>query len=306
MRILVTGSAGFIGGHLARRLALLPEVELWTLDRRELEIPGANAIIGDLSELDLCEALPDLDLIYHLAAQPSARVSHEAIDEELRDNVVAPLRLLELCRNRGVPRVVFASSMGVYGNTEGEAREDAVLRPTSTYGAHKLLVEKYLEVYRQFGIRSTVLRLFNVYGPEQNMRDLKQGMVSVYLRYVSDGTEVPVTGSLDRFRDFVYVDDVVEAFLLSMREPGMCDRTFNVGSGESTTVRELIQMIGAAWGHPEPEYPIKVVEGHPGDILGNVASIDRITEFGWKAAVPLAEGLQRFVDWAKDSAEIAD
>jgi UDP-glucose 4-epimerase len=305
MRILVTGSAGFIGGHLARRLALLPDVELWTLDRREMPIAGANAIIGDLAELDLGEELPEFDLVYHLAAQASARLSHEAIDEELRDNVVAPLRLLEFCRSRGVSRVVFASSMGVYGSTEGEVREDAVPRPTSIYGAHKLVVEKYLEVYRQFGIRSTVLRLFNVYGPEQNMRNLKQGMVSIYLQYVMDGAEVPVTGSLDRFRDFVYVDDVVEAFLLSMREPGMSDRTFNVGSGKSTTVRELIRLIGVAWGHPEPEYPVREVEGHAGDILGNVASIDQIADFGWKAAVPLAEGLKRFADWAKDSAEVA-
>ena len=306
MRVLVTGSSGFIGRHLARRLALLPEVELWTLDRREPPIPGANNITGDLAEVDLGKELPDLDLIYHLAAQTSARVSHEAIDEELRDNVVAPLRLLEFCRRQEVSRVVFASSMGVYGNTEGRVREDAVPCPTSIYGAHKLLVEKYLEVYRQFGIRSTVLRLFNVYGPEQDMRNLKQGMVSIYLRYVMDGAEVPVTGSLDRFRDFVYVDDAVEALLLAMREPGMCDRTFNVGSGQSTTVRELIRLIGAAWGYPEPEYPVRVVEGHAGDLLGNVASIDQITGFGWKPAFPLAEGLKRFVDWAKGSVENAD
>jgi UDP-glucose 4-epimerase len=306
MRILVTGAAGFIGKHLARRLTLLPEVELWTLDRREVPIPGANAIVGDLAELDLGKELPDLDLIYHLSAQTSARVSHEAIDEELRDNVVAPLRLLEFCRNREVPRIVFASSMGVYGNTEGRVREEAVPCPTSIYGAHKLLVEKYLEVYRQFGVRSTVLRLFNVYGPEQSMHNLKQGMVSIYLRYVMDGVEVPVTGSLDRFRDFIYIDDVVEAFLLAMREPNMYDRTFNVGSGKSTTVRDLIRLIGVAWGHPEPDYPVRVVEGHAGDVLGNVASIDKIVDFGWESAVPLAEGLKRFVDWAKDSGKIED
>jgi UDP-glucose 4-epimerase len=279
-----------------------------SIDRKSRPpLPGEEFVCGDLTDPGLYERLSPAKVVYHLAAQSSARVSLETPFEELRDNIVATVRLLEHCRETKVQKVVFTSSMGVYGEAaDGESlSEDSPLRPTSLYGADKLAAEAYLRVYQQFGLAFTIFRLFNVYGPYQDMDNLKQGMVSIYLRYIHDGVEVPVTGALTRYRDFVFVYDVIDALELALREPATDNETFNVGTGHRTTVRELIDMVAAQYGYAPGTYPVRVVGTHAGDVAGSVASIAKLALLGWSPRYGLTAGLGEMVGWLRRPGPVA-
>ena len=300
--VLVTGSAGFIAAHLLRRLHGAGGFALASVDRRPRNpLPGETFVRGDLSEPGTLDQLPPADVVCHLAGQTSARRSQEEPFKEVRDNIVGVLRVLAFARRCGARHVVFTSSMGVYGEgSDGTPlAETATTTPASVYGADKLAGEHYCRIFAREGMSLTVLRLFNVYGPGQDMDNLVQGMASIYLRYVSRGEEVPVTGSLDRFRDFVYVDDVVDALVLVLRDPVAAHGVFNVGTGVRTSVRELIDVIAAEYGHPPGRYPARDIGAHSGDVFGNVAAIDKLMRLGWRPRHSLQEGIAKMAAWLK-------
>ena len=301
--VLITGSAGFIGGRLVRRLVDSAHGVVASVDRESREaLEGETFIQADLSDPATYAHLPtDITVIYHLAAQSSARVSHEQLIREVGDNIMATLRLLEFARKTGVKKVVFASSMAVYGDGEakGGFSETDPLRPTSNYGVHKIAAEQYLDLYRQFGLKYTSLRLFNVYGPGQDPGDLKHGLVGIYLHYIDSDLKLPITGSLDRYRDFVYVDDVVDAFMLAGSDRETDNQVFNVATGVRTTVRELIDLLSAEYGFAAGTYPVTRAEGHPGDIFGNAGATGKLEALGWEARYDLTAGIQRTVDWLR-------
>jgi UDP-glucose 4-epimerase len=140
--------------------------------------------------------------------------------------------------------------------------------------------------------------MFNVYGPGQNLANLRQGMASIYLAYLLQGQEVPVTGSLERFRDFVYIDDVIEAWMTVLQRPATASPVYNIGSGQPTTVRDLLGLLIAACGLP-PEHPVRQLTAPPGDQFGLYADARRAAaELGWTARTPLSEGLRRMAAWA--------
>ena len=132
-----------------------------------------------------------------------------------------------------------------------------------------------------------------------DMDNLKQGMVSIYLRYIHDGVEVPVTGALTRYRDFVFVHDVIDALQLALGEPATDNETFNVGTGRRTTVRELIDIVAAQYGHGPGTYPVREVGAHAGDVAGSVASIAKLASLGWGPRYGLAAGVGEMVGWLK-------
>lgn len=307
-RYLITGGAGFIGGALARALAArgaritvldLPQkIEKTSLD------PAFKVVAGDVAERATWEAAAGhgpFDAVLHLAAQTSARVSHERPEEDVDTNAKGTLLAADWCRRQGIERLLYASSMAVYGQPETlPVSEDAPPAPVSNYGVSKLAGEHYL---RAAGLPCTTFRLFNVYGPGQDMENLKQGMVSIYLAYVLAGEKVPVTGSLERFRDFIYIDDVVDAWLrvLDGPPPGRPARgTYNLGSGVKTTVRQLLDVIIAACGHDPDGYPVEDVGGHPGDPWGTVSDSRRFAEdFDWRPRIDLDRGVGAMVDWLR-------
>jgi UDP-glucose 4-epimerase len=309
-RYLITGGAGFIGGRLARRLiAEGHSISILDLPKKLKDSPvpaNAEIIAGDISQAQTFAALNgSFDAVIHLAAQTSARVSHEEPERDLDTNARGTLLLARWCVSNNVPRLLYGSSMGIYGNPlRLPVRETDTPMPVSFYGVTKLAGEHYLQAHVPLGLQPTIFRMFNVYGPGQDMANLKQGMVSVYLAYIHEAKSVPVTGSLERFRDFIYIDDVIDAFMLALHpkhDKRSHGEIYNVGSGVTHTVRQVLDLLIEAYGRDPKTYPVKEVEGHAGDIFGMHSDSTKLQKaFAWIPKVTLRQGIERMVTWLRE------
>lgn len=305
---LVTGGAGFIGSHLARRLV----AEGWRVHVVDNLSTGSRDNVPDgtvFRELDLSReesmaGLPDepIDAVFHLAAQSSGEISFDDPAYDLRANCLSTLLLLDWCARRGTERFMYTSSMSVYGDGGEQAVAESVPpAPKSHYGVGKMASERYCAIYgAQRGLATTSLRLFNVYGPGQNLANLRQGMVSIYLAYLLQSKTLPVKGSPERYRDFVFIEDVVDAYMACLDEPASHGKAFNVAFGRRTLVRELVRALLEAMGLDPDTYPVEYAGSTPGDTFGIFADVSAIAaDVGWRPKVPLEDGLERMVAWAR-------
>jgi len=306
-KALVTGGAGFIGSHLAKRLLK----EKWQVDvmdnlstgYKENVPSGVNFKSVDLSKDNFVKELPNkkYDVVFHLAAQSSGEISFDDPEYDLKTNCLSTVQLLDWCLKKGIKRFIYTSSMSIYGDQKVQpVKETTAPLPKSFYGIGKLASEKYLRVYEKLGVHSTSLRLFNVYGPGQNMENLRQGMVSIYMAYIVKGQPVLVKGSPKRFRDIVYIDDVIEAYMKCWNNPKTFGKVYNVATGKKTTVKELLKAELKAFGYNPAKYPVKFKGSTPGDTFGIYAEVSAIKkDTGWKPKVNLREGLKRMSAWAR-------
>ena len=306
-RYLLTGGAGFIGAAVARAL-LADGHRVVIVDNLSTggaaNVPaGAEFVEGAVQDDALYPKLPQgpYEAVYHIAGQSSGEISFDDPVYDLQTNAQSTLLLLKFALKSGCRRLLYASTMSVYGDQpDRPVAEDAACRPKSFYGVGKLASEHYLRIYEQYGVRSTALRLFNVYGPGQNMANLRQGMVSIYLAQALKDRAIHVKGAPDRFRDFVFIDDVVAAFRACEGLKAAHGKTFNVCSGRKTTVRELLELL-----LPCLPFPVSTrFEGEtPGDmfgIRGDTAALRAAA--GWEARTPLPDGLRAMTAWALDAA----
>ena len=298
---LVTGVAGFIGSHLAGSLLQRGHrvigVDDLSAGKRENVPAGVEFIAADLTSTDALSSLPGtVDAIAHLAGQSSGEMSFDNPVGDLERNTVSTLNLLRYARDSGARRIVAASSMSIYGDVaDVPTTESTVARPKSCYGIGKLAAEQYLHVFRN-EVPYTAMRMFNVYGPGQNLDNLRQGMVSIYVAMALRSGVIEVRGGLDRFRDFVHVDDVVAAWMAALCEKEPVNDVVNVATGVRTTVRELLDIIV----EQVPGTQVREAEGTPGDQLGIYADTSRARgALGWEPCVTLRDGVAGFVEWAR-------
>lgn len=296
MNYIVTGGAGFIGSRLAGALIERGH-EVTVVDDlstgKESNVPeGARFEEGDLSSPEIYKSLPKAtDGILHLAGQSSGEISFEDPVRDLERNTVSTLRLLKYAREAKCQRFIYASSMSVYGDTKGQpGREDSPCNPQSCYGIGKLASEHYVKMLSG-SMKYTIWRMFNVYGPGQDLSNLKQGMVSIYLAQALRSQEIIVKGSKKRYRDFIYIDDVITAWTSSLDSSLFENKILNLGTGTKTTVEDLLRLIISITG----ERAIRVEGGTEGDQHGIVACPERLcasiqdTEF-----TSLSHGLRLF------------
>jgi UDP-glucose 4-epimerase len=305
-RVLVTGGAGFIGSHLARSLL----ADGWDVEiaddlstGSELNLPDAPLHRVDLGRPEALAALPQhgFDAIAHLAGQSSGEKS---FDDPVRDfdaNARSTLLLAEWALRHDVPVFVHASSMGVYGQPDAApVAEDAPLRALSWYGASKRAAEGALEIAAGQGMRTVSLRMFSIYGPGQDLREMRQGIVSIFLAMLLRGEEVVVHGPLERVRDFVFVEDCVAAWRAALERED-ARGPINVGTGIGTTVGELVAQLVDVVGLPA-EHPVRSHGTTPGDQTALFADTARARELlGFEARTPLRDGLEAMLAWARDA-----
>ncbi len=315
MKALVTGGAGFIGSHLAARL-LKEGWEVIAVDNlssgHERNVPpGVTFKWMDLTHEDSIAALPKsgIDAVFHLASHVGQELSFENPMYDLKANALSTMLLLRWCVDTKISKFIFASTMNVYGDPETlPVTEETPLRPPSPYSVGKIASEYLCKIYQGFGLHTTCLRLFNVYGPKQDMKNMKQGMVSIFMSYVARNKPIHVRGSKDRFRDFIFVDDVVDAFYRSL-SPEASGKLYNVSTGKKTHVSMLLESIVESFGHSPTQYPITFGEGTPRDQFGLYGDNSRLKrDLGWEPKIGLKEGLKVMADWVKtlDASHLPD
>ena len=302
MKILVSGVAGFIGSHVASRF--LKEgyevIGVDDLSSGKIEnIPeGVQFIKADLANKADVNNLPGgCQCILHLAGQSSGEISFDDPVLDLERNTVSTLNLIQYGIKNSCDRIVYASSMSVYGEVDDYASsENLHPEPLSCYGVGKLASEGYLKVY-QNKLPYVVLRMFNVYGPGQDLNNLRQGMVSIFLAQALKMGKIKVKGNLNRYRDFIYIDDVVEVWFRSAIELSAKNHILNVGTGVKTTIGELLEKICNSVDGSE----FFVQGSTPGDQNGIFADNSKIKNIlGINSFTSLDNALPNFVRWAKN------
>jgi UDP-glucose 4-epimerase len=301
MKVLVTGGAGFIGSTLGDRLIdegdQLVVIDDLSGGKRDQVPPSANFYQMELDSrwLDRVIEREKPDAVCHLAAQISVRRSVEDPVFDARVNILGSIGLIQAARLHGVKRFIFSSTGGaIYGDAdEIPTPETYVAAPISPYGTAKLSVENYLHCFRSlYDFSSTALRLANVYGPRQDPHG-EAGVVAIFSRALVEGRAAVINGDGLQTRDYVYVGDVVEAFVRALRSD--VQGSFNVGTESETDVNQLYQVIAsAARSSAEAEHG----PGRPGEQKRSVVATAKIREsLGWEPQVSLPEGIEQTVEY---------
>lgn len=301
MRILVTGGAGFIGSHLVdafvaggNDVIVVDDLSAGQVGRLDQQVVLHQVSITDAAALAAVAAESGAQLICHLAAQIDVRASVAFPAADAQANVVGTVNVLEAARQAGA-RVLFASSGGaLYGRDAPiPSPEDVLPQPESPYGAAKYCAECYIGLYnRLHGTSHSVLRLANVYGPRQDPAG-DAGVITVFCAAALAEVQPTIYGDGAQTRDYVYVGDVVAAFLAAAAraEPG----TWNIGTSVEVSVLDLVEIIAGFAGRGlSPVFAAP----RPGELARSVLAVDRTErELGWRAVTPLADGIRRVYQW---------
>ena len=304
----MTGGAGFIGSHLAEALLARGD-EVVVLDDlstgvREHVPAGVDLVEADVAT-DVSEAFdPRPDAVLHVAGQASIFKSFDNPEADLRTNVAGTLNVIEACAARGVERLVFAGSMTAYGEPEHvPTSEAAPCVPVSYYGVTKYAAERYVQASAPRGLAVTTLRMFNVYGERQSLTNPYQGVLAIFIGNVLRGEPITIHSDGEQTRDFVYVGDVVDAWLRVLEEPRTHGRALNVGSGRETSINELARAVVRSSGHDPEAWELRHAAAQEGDVRRSAADTSALREVtGWTPTTALDDGLARTIDWAARSA----
>ena len=314
-KVLITGGAGFIGSNIVHALvktgarvtvldAMLPLYggNLFNLAgiREEVEF-----VEGDIRDAELVNRLvKDKDIVFNLAAQVSYIDSKEEPFLDLDINGAGHLMVLEaVCRQAPEAKVLFSSSRLVYGKILTlPVREDHATYPLSIYGIHKLLGEKYYRYFADtYGMHTVSVRIPNPYGPRQQMKHSKYSIVGWFVRQAMEDKAITVYGEGSQERDYLYVDDIVDAFL-RLAEAGEAGEGYNIGTHERGKFGDMVDAVLREVGSGRKEYvpwPENYEKNETGNYIADTAKIHKLT--GWEPSVPLKEGIRRMVAYYKEN-----
>jgi UDP-glucose 4-epimerase len=306
-KVLITGGLGFIGSHLTRRLVGLGAL-VTLVDSLTPECGGNLFNVNGIEDKvkvnvsDVCDArsmqylIQGQDYLFNLAGQTSHMDSMEDPERDMEINCRAQLSMLESCRkyNPGV-KIVFASTRQIYGKPDHlPVDEKHLLRPVDVNGIHKIAGEGYHILYNNvYGIRACALRLTNTYGPRMRIKDARQTFLGLWIKRILEGKPFEVWGGEQR-RDFTYVDDAVDAFLLAAASEESNGKVFNLGGREVINLRDLAHLLVAVHGggaFETREFP----EDRKRIDIGDYYADDRYirADLGWEPKISLREGLAR-------------
>jgi UDP-glucose 4-epimerase len=308
---LVTGGAGFIGSHLARRLVadgaavrVVDNLSTGNLARLEDVNSSIEFIEGDLADEGFSDQiLQGIDYVFHQAAVPSVQRSVLDPLTTNRANVTATLNLLESCRRARVRRFMYAASSSAYGDTEVlPKRETMAPNPLSPYALQKWVGEHYCKLYYDlYGLETVSLRYFNVFGPSQDPDSQYSAVIPKFIRAMLANEPVTVYGDGEQSRDFTYVDNVVEANLLAMRANGAVGKVFNIGCGEQITLNRLIRVLEKIL---STRAIVNYTDPKVGDVRHSVADVGLARRvLGYQHNISFEMGLRKTVEWMKRNSQ---
>lgn len=325
MKWLITGGCGFLGTSLIRRLnqegghsiRVLDNLTVGTRDDlagacdfREVSANGLSPIepvtegmrcelvVGDIQDADLALACTQgADVIVHFAANTGVPNSVADPRGDCLNNVIGTFNYLEAARQNKVERFVFASSGAPAGEVEPPIHEEMAPHPVSPYGASKLAGEGYCSAYfKSFGVNTVALRFGNVYGPGSGH---KTSVVAKFIRQALNGDTLEIYGDGAQTRDYIYIDDLVEAVILATRTPDIGGETFQIATNRETTLNELVQLLLLEFdksGITKPQ--VIKTETRLGDVKRNYSDTSKAKRLlGWMPRMELAKGVRLTVDW---------
>ena len=303
MKTLITGCAGFVGSHLTERLlkngSEVIGIDCFS-DYYDRELKEKNLAVSlkndkftfiekDILEMD---EYPDVDYVYHMAAQAGVRDSWgDNFKGYTSNNIEVTWKLLEFYKELNIKKFVYSSSSSVYGDAELPMNEKSRLRPVSPYGVTKLAAENLCYLYwKNYKIPTISLRFFTVYGPRQR----PDMAINKFFSSILTGNEIVVYGDGEQKRDFTFVDDAVNAILITAESRVVGD-VFNVGGGSTISVNRLITEIEEITGK---KARVTYIEKQKGDIKNTEANLEKIeTVLRWKPTISIRTGLKKYMGW---------
>lgn len=314
MKVLITGGAGFIGSHLATRLVSLGHrvivIDNEATGRREDVPAGAEFVRGDVSQIAELEQLfvGGLDAVLHVAGQVSLIRSFTDPVVDLRTNVEGTVNVLRLCVAHKVPRLLYASSMTVYGRDGAlPTPEDTPCAPISYYGITKYAAERYVHTTAErsdleFDLHVTSFRMYNVYGPRQALDNPYQGVLGIFLGNLLRDEPITIFGDGRQSRDFIYIDDVVDAWVGALDNAASYGQVINLGSGQQLSINALADHVLGAFGRSRDDWPVRHASARPGEQRQVEAEVARARAvLGWEPRVAFEAGLAETVRWARQT-----
>ena len=305
MKALVTGCAGFIGSHLVDKLleqgykvvGMDCFTDYYSRETKEANVSTAlkNNNFKLINENIMnTDNFPEVDYVFHLAAQAGVRASWgKSFEIYTRNNIEATQKLLEFYKGRKIKKFVYASSSSVYGDAELPMRENSLLKPVSPYGVTKLAGENLCYLYwKNYNVPTVSLRYFTVYGPRQR----PDMAIHKFVKAILNEEEIAVFGDGTQTRDFTFIDDVVEANVLAGSSE-IKGEVFNVGGGSRVSVNELIKRLEET---TVKKARINYIGEQKGDVRDTLADTGKISGMGWKPKVKIEEGLREFVKWFRE------
>jgi UDP-glucose 4-epimerase len=303
VRVLVTGGSGFIGSHVVDRLrARGHEPVIYDLRPSPWHEPGAvDTVLGSITDREALErALHSCDAVAHLAAVADVNDVHASPEDAERVNARGTVAVLEAARRAGVKRIVYASTIWVYSDCQGDAVDEETLLPAPShlYTSTKLAGELYCKAYQElYGIDFTILRFGIPYGP----RAREAAVVPAFVNKAFAGEPLTLAGDGSQSRRFVYVEDLADGVALGLSEIAT-NRVYNLASDENVTIKQIAETVKELIGNVE----IVHTPARPGDFGGKVVCSKRAErELGWTAATPFAEGVRRYVEWRREQAAVS-
>lgn len=310
MKICVTGAGGFIGSHLAEKLAeqghevraflRYNSKNSWGWLEGSEYAKEMEILSGDIRDFDLVrQAVHGRDRVFHLAALIGIPYSYVSPLAYVKTNVEGTYNVLQAARECGVERVIHTSTSEVYGTAQYVPIDEGhTITPQSPYSATKASADYLaLSYYRSFGLPVTVVRPFNTYGPRQSARAIIPTIISQLL----DGKEEISLGNLTPTRDLTFVDDTVRGFLAASEAPAAVGEVLNLGTGTEISMGDLALLIGKSMGKSfhitSDEQRIRPEKSEVERLLSNPSKMNALT--GWKAVYSLEEGLRRTIEWMK-------
>jgi len=306
MKILVTGGAGFIGSHLVKKLIdkknkVLIVDSLITIGGIKYIHPKSKFIKGNITNKKIIKKIKDWrpEIIYHLAAQSGGESSYDNPKDDYLTNGYGTLLLCNLAKEIKVKKFIYTSSVAVYGsNLNNKINEKTKINPDSIYGISKYAGEMFInQILKNTKTQTIILRVFNTYGPGENLNFLKKGMVSIYSSYIWKKKPIIVKGSLNRFRNFQFIDDVINILYLCLKNNNFKkNELFNISNGKTTKVSELIKIILQI--NNIKKYKVIVSKNTMGDSFGCSANNTYLkSKFKNLQFTPLKKGLKLFFQW---------
>ncbi|GIK41751.1 MAG: UDP-glucose 4-epimerase [Chloroflexota bacterium] len=301
MRFLITGGAGFIGAALANRLVRQGHTvrvldDLSAGDSANLD-PAIHFTRGDVEDKPkVWRLLNKIDCVYHLAARVSVPESVLYPREYNNTNVGGTVAIMEAMRDAGVKRVVLASSGAVYGEQEVDKVSESLLpNPDSPYGVSKLAAEGYVHTIGDlWGIETVALRIFNAYGPGQAIPPTHAPVIPQFVRQVLGDGSLILYGNGEQTRDYIYVDDVVQALVAAATAAGINRQVINIGTGTGTSIKELVALIEKVTGHTAQTIINPALSGGVSALVADTSRARKLLDF--RPQVSLEEGLALLIE----------